>query len=145
MSDINIENIMNEIRANIVPDAEQFDVVQIQNDSMSVYHRNILGRLENSNEVVIFGVGRYGKMIMKALKAGGIEGIKCFCDNNPNIVGLNIEGLPIVRPEEALKRYPDAVFVITAINYPIEITAQLLKMGVDVDKIRFYNFARSGL
>lgn len=40
-----------------MPDAEQFDVVQMQNDSMSAYHRNILGRLENSNEVVVFGVG----------------------------------------------------------------------------------------
>ena len=145
MSDINIENIMNEIRGNITPDLEQSDLVQIYDDSMSAYHRYILERLETSDEVVIFGVGRYGKMIMKALKSGGIKKIECFCDNNPNIIGLNIEGLPVARPEVAFEKYPDAVFVITAINYPVEITAQLLTLGVDVEKILFYNFARSGL
>ena len=145
MNSINIENIMNEIRKNVVLDLEQYDEVKIQNDSMSAYHRNILDRLKNSNEVVVFGVGRYGKMIMKALKDGGIEEIKCFCDNNPNIMGLDIEGLTVVSPEVAFKKYRDAVFVITAINYPVEITAQLLNMGVDVEKILFYNFARSGL
>lgn len=145
MNDINIESIMEKIREHIILDTETTDLSQSYNTLMTAYHRKILERLEIFDEVVVFGAGRYGKMIAKALKSGGIETIKCFCDNDPHIIDSDIDGLPVLLPDMAFKKHPNAAFIITAINYPVEITAQLLKMGIDVGKILFYNFYRSGL
>ncbi len=145
MNDINIENIMNEIRENTICDSESFDISQIYSTPMTTYHKKMLGQLEEFNELVLFGIGHYGKMILRGLKSGGIGTIKCLCDNDPKIIGTEVDGYKVYTPEDSFEKYPEAAFIITAINYPVEITAQLLKMGVRAEKIFFYNFARSGL
>lgn len=49
-----------------------------------------------------------------------------ICDNNPENQGSEIEGIPVISFEEALKQYPNLKILITSVNYGNEIESQVL-------------------
>lgn len=62
-------------------------------------------------ENVIFGAGRIGWAVSRAAHRLGVP-IVAFCDNNPELVGGLIQGIPILSPEQALVRHPNAFYFI---------------------------------
>ncbi len=60
---------------------------------------------------VILGAGNLGRRIAHAVHP------VLICDNNPSLWDRVIEGIPVVSPAVAVKRYPDATFVV-AIWHP---------------------------
>lgn len=145
MPDVNVVQIMGQIRKEIENDTVRKRPELEIGRFVSNYHSSILERIRNKNAIVLFGAGRYGKMIWNEFKKDRIKSVKCFCDNNMNNIGMTIQGQEVLQPKEAFQKYPDAIFVITVINFPVEITAQLIEIGVKPENIIFYNYARSGL
>ncbi len=109
------------------------------------YYRKLIWMLQEPEKIVLFGAGKYGSVILAALKREGIISVRCFCDNNNKSIGRFIDGLEIISPQDALEQYPDACFVITPKDYENEILRQLVHMGVQIEKIVIFNIKNSGL
>jgi FkbM family methyltransferase len=60
---------------------------------------------------VVFGAGNLGRRIARAVNPAS------FCDNNPSLWKGSIEGIPVLSPQDAIERYPEATFVV-AIWHP---------------------------
>jgi FkbM family methyltransferase len=84
--------------------------------------------------IVIYGAGQLGRRLASGLRAHGEDAL-AFVDRNPASWGHSIGGLPVLAPEEAVRRFgADAVFVV-AVWHPVTsgglytIAAQLTAMG----------------
>jgi len=67
-------------------------------------------------QLVLFGAGQLGRITLKGLRKAGIEPL-AFADNNTTIHGSQVEGVPVISPEEAARRWsPRATFVVTVYN-----------------------------
>jgi len=124
---------------------------EIKNRKLSVndlsyvtyYHKKMLNILTKYKSIIIFGAGNYGRVVLRDLKQNGFDNICCVCDNNINV--SEVDGVEVITPDEALKRYPDACFVITPKNYENEIMLQLLGIGVKAENIKIFNVEGTGL
>src|ERR1017187_8137062 len=67
--------------------------------------------MTDSAAIVSFGAGNLGRRIARAIHP------VLICDNNPSLWESVIEGIPVVSPAVAVKRYPNATFVV-AIWHP---------------------------
>ena len=63
--------------------------------------------------IILFGAGGLGRKILKGMRHHGLEPV-AISDNNSAIWGSNIDGIPVIAPQEAAKRFGcSAVFVVT--------------------------------
>lgn len=109
------------------------------------YYRKLIMMLKEPENLVLFGAGIYGEKVLAALKQEGIDSVRCFCDNSNKLVGKVICGLEVFSPQEVLKHYSDACFVITPKDYENEILRQLIHMGVNIDHIVIFNIKNTGI
>lgn len=66
-----------------------------------------------SDPIVLWGAGRLGRRTLAGLRRLGVEPLG-FCDSNQLLWGRDVDGIPVVSPEDAAARYgKDATFVIT--------------------------------
>ena len=56
----------------------------------------------NRKTVVVFGTGEYGRRVRRGLEGFGIK-VSYFSDNNSEIVGQEVESLPVIAPENIVK------------------------------------------
>lgn len=80
-------------------------------------HREVqsFDRLAGSSapQMVLFGAGGLGRRILAGLRKHGIEPL-AFADNRQAAWGTQIEGVPVMSPENAAAQFRDnAVFVVT--------------------------------
>ena len=84
------------------------------------------------NKLVLFGVGNMGRRVLACLRQDGIEPL-ALSDNQKDSWGKTIDGLPVLPPEEAVRRHGcEAAFVVTIYNghhsFP-DTRRQLLSLG----------------
>lgn len=96
-------------------------------------------QLADQEKVLIFGCGMWGKSLYKEFNKHKKVKIKGFCDNNKALQGLTIENLPVYSPEEGIKRYPDAVYVIAIDKYSENVNKQLIELGIKKNFVRIFN------
>ena len=95
------------------------------------FTRNLEG---TDGTVVLFGAGRLGRLCARALRRGAIP-LRAICDRNPALGGTTVEGVPVLRPEEAAARFgAQALFVVaiwtgTARESMVERLAWLRQLG----------------
>lgn len=78
------------------------------------YWKSVTGSL--GGRVVLFGAGALGRRTLAGVRQAGIEAL-AFADNGTAFWGKEVDGLPVLRPEEAVSKYGDsAVFVLTTYN-----------------------------
>jgi len=82
--------------------------------------------------IVLFGAGSIGRRILARLREDGVEP-HAFCDNDPVSWGKTIDGLPVLKPEDAAARFgKSAAFIVTIYN-PwhnfLDTRAQLRALG----------------
>jgi FkbM family methyltransferase len=66
--------------------------------------------------LVLFGAGNMGRRVLARLRQAGIEPL-AFADNSEGSWGKVIDGLTVLRPEEAARRHGEnATFVVTIYN-----------------------------
>ena len=83
--------------------------------------------------VVVFGAGRLGRLCGRALQRGGVP-LRAFCDGNAQRQGVVQDGVEIISPAEAARRFPQALFVVaiwtgTARETMLERLAYLQQLG----------------
>lgn len=136
-----VEEVMETIRAEIKDKGLSVDELSY----ISPYHNKMIKQLKTYKELIIFGAGEYGKIIVEDLEQHGIFTIQCICDNNTKAIGKEIGGYKVLSPEDALKAYKNACFVITPKGYENEMLSQLIHMGVAFEHILFFNVKYTGL
>ena len=71
----------------------------------------LAGPLQKS--LVLFGARKLGRKTLSGLRPSGVEPL-AFADNNVELWGTSIDGIPVLSPEDAARRFgPSAAFVIT--------------------------------
>lgn len=141
MAIFDTERVMKEIHDKIVVKQPRLSDLYFT----TFYYRKLIRMLKNPADLVLFGAGRYGEIVLDALKGEGIRSVRCFCDNSDKAIGNVVDGLEVLSPCDAAKRYPDACFVITPKDYENEILRQLVHMGVDIENIVIFNIKNTGL
>lgn len=85
---------------------------------------------EGKDLLVLFGAGRLGKLVLSRLRSINIKPI-AFTDNNPDLWGKEIDGLPIISVDDSIKTYAyNAIFVVT-IYTDRPVINQLKALGVN--------------
>lgn len=65
------------------------------------------------DRLVLFGAGGLGRMVLNGLRKAGIAPL-AFADNNSSLWGKIIEGLQVLKPEDAAHKYgSNAAFIVT--------------------------------
>jgi FkbM family methyltransferase len=68
------------------------------------------------DRLVISGTGYLGRLALSSLRSAGIEPL-AFCDNNSRLWGQQVDGCPVLSPEEAAAEYGNsAAFVVAIYN-----------------------------
>ena len=108
-------------------------------NELAAEERDAFDRLAGgrARRVVLFGAGGLGRRVLAAVRSGGLEPV-AFADNDPRKRGTEVDGLPVLSPDEAAARYGrDAAFVVTIwgagsphrFRHSLE---QLTKLGCEV-------------
>lgn len=141
MDKFNVEQTMEEIRSML----KERKLRDSQLYYVSRYHNRMIKQLLEAEEIVLFGAGEYGKIILKDLQQQEIHTVKCFCDNNKSLIGSEIEGIKVLSPEDAVSQFSKAYFVVSPKDYMNEILRQLVHMGIEVDCILLFDVKNAGL
>ena len=82
----------------------------------------------DKRKIILFGAGDFGK---KALEYFGPEQVHCFVDNNTQLAGTTIEGIPVVSFERLREIYQD-YHIVVSVNARIAavLTKQLESAGI---------------
>jgi len=132
---VNIVQIMDDIKAKV---KEEGTSVAEQNLASAYYVRR-MKEYYQQKQLVIFGVGEYGMGLHRMLEREKLsDKVKCFCDNNQQMQNKEYKGIPIIAPDQAIHRFPEAMFVITPTGYENEILRQLVHLGVNVEQISIF-------
>ena len=86
---------------------------------------------DSDRELILFGAGAYGH---KALKRFGKKRVRYFADNDPALVGTEINGVPVISFSQLTKIYQDYHILLSVRIRTAIILAQQLEMS----KIRNY-------
>lgn len=79
---------------------------------------------------MVYGAGGTGKRIVAFLENNGCKkNIKCFCDQNSDIWGSFLEGILVLSPEEAVREYNNAHFLVGG-DYADQILKELVAFGI---------------
>ena len=87
-------------------------------------------------KIIIFGTGIYYKNKKEEIKKLSNVEVVAFLDNNPNKWGENEEGIPIVSPTSIHEFTYDVIILMS--TYIWEMKEQLLTLGVDSTKIKYW-------
>lgn len=101
---------------------------------------SLLEKLVSTKEIIIFGSGKLGEFAPVLLQLNGINTIKAYCDNNSALWGKKLQGKLILSPKEAVRTYPQALYLVANKLHRQEIKQQLVNMGVATNNICDYTF-----
>lgn len=88
-----------------------------------------LTRLPDGQEIVVFGCGQRGKTVLEYLRFAEMH-ICCMADNAEELWGTVKWGQAVLSPEQAVKRYPDACYIVANKYHPDDILRQLSGYGI---------------
>lgn len=110
------------------------DLFSEPGSSVRLRERNALHELleQRDGRCVIFGAGSMGHRSLLALASIGVHPL-AVCDNNPDLWGMRIAGVPVLSPAAAALRFgKDAVFFIAVRNelhFHRSTVEQLVRLG----------------
>lgn len=82
-----------------------------------MWHRSLLSTLKEAKErgLCLYGAGFWGEIAYKLFTKMGVNPL-CFCDDDTNKWGMNYQGLKIYSLEDAVKIYPNAIYIVCVNN-----------------------------
>lgn len=87
-------------------------------------------KIIDTNGLILFGAGGFGRRTLNGLRQVGIEVI-CFTDNNELLWNEKVEDKIVLAPSEALKKYPEALYMVTIwsdiIGHPVPEIREIFK------------------
>jgi FkbM family methyltransferase len=81
-----------------------------------------------AREAVIFGSGSLGRIILDGARASRVP-VLAFADNNRAQWGAAVDGVPVMSPDEAVRRFADRAFFIVGIYNSSKPSQQLRDLG----------------
>lgn len=107
------------------------------------HHENsliyVLQHLNQKQQIVILGSGRLGRFIHAQLLYRGYENLVSCCDNNKELWGSLQFNIKIISPEQAVKKFPQAKYIVASKNHIIDMQLQLKAMGIKDEQIIIYS------
>ncbi|SEA10447.1 Glycosyl transferase family 2 [Pseudobutyrivibrio sp. ACV-2] len=95
---------------------------------------SLLQILKNETNCILWGAAGIGQEVLLAQKILGVKAIKKVVDNNPAIVGQNLLGYIVQKPD--MKNVnTDYRYIITGRKSTPELKRQLMSAGVNEEKI----------
>lgn len=97
------------------------------------------------DNLILYGTGNYGSMVLHALKARGMAPLK-VCDSNHANWGKMFHGHQVISPAQLKADYPNALVLLASLQFKF-LTKQLLGRGhrvKDVD-FMFYEIDLTGI
>ncbi len=80
---------------------------------------------------IIFGVGIYGKKVLKYLTLNGLsKNIICFCDSSEKYNKCSINGIPVCQTRDVIKKFSDADYLVSG-KYAKEMYLILRQAGIE--------------
>ena len=120
----------------LLESGERFaDKLERQKAGMEKKRQALSERLQSCGCCIIFSAGSHGSNLQILLKTALHHEITAFCDNSPQKQGKEINGVPVLSPQEAVQKYPDAVYLIANKQYGLQIKGQLADMKIAESKI----------
>ena len=93
------------------------------------------------HSLVIYGIGRIGRYILESGKYKEIsKQVVAICDNS--FRESHYVNIPVLRHNECIRRYSDALYLVTPQSGFIAIISDLLSSGISKENIVFWNNAR---
>lgn len=102
-----------------------------------------LKKCVEKKEIIIFGGGSWGQFFHHLSHVLCIKQILAYCDNQKAIQGKKLNGILVMSPEEAVQKYPEAVYVIANIYAAKEMEMQLLELGIAKERVILYTLGRN--
>lgn len=90
----------------------------------------------SNQELVIFGLGEYGRLVSNMLQRHGYN-IVAYCDNNKSI--KEYMGKKVLSPEEAVINFKHATYIVASKLYGAAMKAQLESLGISYSMIKKYS------
>ena len=81
--------------------------------------------------MIVFGCGRIGKYFHALLDREKRGVIIAFCDNDRKLWNSDVQGKVVLSPEDAIRKYPDAMYVIANLRNTESIKQQLKALGIE--------------
>ncbi len=81
-----------------------------------------------ADRLVLFGAGPLGKAVLAGLRKQGVEPL-AFADNNQQLWGAEVSGLPVLSPADAVRQYGNAACFVVTIYQGSQARRQLASMG----------------
>src|SRR5450759_4996034 len=78
---------------------------------------------------VLFGAGRLGRRALAGLRAVGIEP-EAFADNNPRTWTEAVDGISVLRPDEAVRRFRGRALFVVTVYTSGPVRRQLAEMNI---------------
>jgi len=106
----------------------QYDIQNHKQKIVFLYDRfaisNLVNQQYSNKKKCIFGTGKYGEQVYKAMREYGLK-IDCFSDNNPAKWNKQIEGIKVIAPANLTKHH----LIFIASSWKFEISEQLREKG----------------
>ena len=99
---------------------------------------NFVQKMAEKKQLVIFCTGKVAKYALCLMRMNRLENIVAVCDNDSMKWGNKYQSYEILSPEETVRRYPNAHYLVAKQSHPEEIIDQLLNNGILKEKISVY-------
>lgn len=94
---------------------------------------NALNKNE-SDSIIIYGCGRYGKRSKKVLELCGYK-VSCFVDSDRQKWGTEVDGIRVISVNEMIK-YPNSIIIVVGLPvYQNQMLKTLVEKGIQTERI----------
>jgi FkbM family methyltransferase len=67
--------------------------------------------------LVLYGAGNLGRTLLRGLRKNNVDAV-AFADANPTLAGQKVEGLPVLLPEDAVRKYGASAAFVVCVWHP---------------------------
>ena len=99
---------------------------------------NFVQKMASKGQLIVFCTGKVAKYALCLLRMNRLENIAALCDNDQVKWGSSFCGHDVLSPQEAVRRYPEAHYLIAKVNVQQEIIQQLVHYQIPRDRISIY-------
>lgn len=116
---------------------EQYvEVIKQDTQAEKILKESLFKIVKESQETVLFGCGQNGQRLYWLFIKENVDNkIAAFSDNDEKKWGMNLFDKEVLPPEQAIKRFHNATYLIANERHCYDLQRQLLEHGIKKDKI----------
>lgn len=108
-------------------------------------YKDFIYEMAKKKQIIVFCAGKMAKFALCLMRINKLENIVAFCDNSSERWGGRYMGYEILPPKEAVRRFPNAHYLIANKKSPEEIVNQLLDQGIGKENMTVYKLPMNAL